>query len=68
MLIGQQNADNPDLLPIINKMKLELAKDYMPMINFDSIIEMFKKSNIDGIEEILVPKGKEDIDEDLENI
>ena len=68
MLIGQQNADNPDYAPIINEMKLALAKDYMPMINFDQILEMFKAANINGLEKLLIPKGKEDIDEDLESI
>lgn len=70
LLFGQQNLDDPEKQPIINAVRLALAKDYMPMINFDKIESILRTSNIDGIEELLIPKGEEDLenDPDLEGL
>lgn len=59
LMVGQQNVDNPEYQPQIRKMKLLLAKDSLPMINFDKILNMFKEAKIDGLEDILLPQGNE---------
>lgn len=66
LLIGTQNVDNPDNDAIVRKMKMQLAKDHLSMINFDHMMAMFKSAQIDGLEELLTPKGKEEINEDEE--
>lgn len=68
LLIGQQNADNPDYEKQVREMKLLLARDYLPMINFDKILDMFKSAKIEGLEDELLPMGPEDVEEDLDNL
>ena len=68
LMIGQQNADNPDFEKQVRQMKLLLARDYLPMINFDRILDMFKTAKIEGLEDELLPTGPEDVEEDLNNL
>lgn len=63
LLVGQQNVDNPDYQSQVKEMKILLAKDALPMINFDKILNMFKEAKIDGLEELLLPKGSEEEDD-----
>lgn len=64
ILIGSQNVDNPDYEALVRKMKMQLAKDQLPMINFDNIVNMFKDAQIEGLEELLTPKGQEQINDE----
>lgn len=68
LMIGQQNTDNPDFEKQVRQMKLLLARDYLPMINFDRILDMFKTAKIEGLEDELLPTGPEDVEEDLNNL
>lgn len=68
LMIGQQNVDNPEFEKQVRQMKLLLARDYLPMINFDRILEMFKTAKIEGLEDELLPTGPEDVEEDLNNL
>lgn len=64
LCIGTQNVDNPDNDALVRKMKILLARERLPMINFDKILDMFKSAQIDGLEELLTPKGQEQINDD----
>lgn len=64
LLVGQQNVDNPDYQTQVKEMKILLAKDALPMINFDKILNMFKEAKIDGLEELLLPNGSEEEEDD----
>ena len=68
LFFGQQNADNPDFEKQIRKLKLLLARDYLPMINFDTIYNLFKSAKIEGLEEELIPMGVEEEDDELEGL
>ena len=66
MMVGSANVDNPEFADKINAFKFNLAKEYLPMIDFEEIREIFKKSSIEGVERGLQPKGKDsEEDEDL---
>ena len=66
LMVGQANVDNPDFESQIRQMKLLLARDALPMINFDKILQMFKEAKIEGVENVLLPQGSEvDDDPDL---
>ena len=66
IMVGAANVDNPEFADKINAFKFNLAKEYLPMIDFEEIKEIFKKSSIEGVERVLQPKGKDsEEDEDL---
>lgn len=70
LYFGQQNLDNPDFQDKVLALKKKLARDYMPMINFDKLDAMVKEANIDGTESIIKPKGKDPdgVDADLSGL
>lgn len=66
-LIGEQEMNNPDNAGTIRELTIRLARRWFPAIDFDDIIEDFKASNIEGLDELLKPRGK-DLDDDAEDI
>ena len=66
-LIGEQEMNNPDNAGTIRELTIRLARRWFPAIDFDDIIEDFKASNIEGLDDLLKPRGK-DLDDDAEDI
>lgn len=64
MMVGTANVDNPENTDTVNAFKFNLAKEYLPMINFDQIKELYKKASVDGLETTLKPKGKDSEEEE----
>ena len=66
LYISQDEQNNPDNLPVIMKFKKSLASDFLPMINIDKLDEMFKDAQVEGTEQAVKPKGKEDDSGDMD--
>ncbi len=54
-LITLFNTDNQDLSPAIQRFKLELAKERLPMLDWDAIEKLWKESQIEGTHDELNP-------------
>lgn len=66
LLVGQQNMDSPEYEPIVREMKKLLVEDNLPIVKLEKIEKMFRGANINGIEKMLIPKGKEQVSDDID--
>ena len=66
LLIGEQELNNPDKAGIIRELTLRLARMQLPMIDFDKILEDWKSANIEGLDDLLKPVGKDVDDADID--
>ena len=59
VLIGEQELNNPEKASTIRELTLRLARMQLPMIDFDKILDDWRSANIEGLDELLKPVGKD---------